>query len=324
MQFVCIQMCHTAQFRLLTKLYSNYAHEYITVAINLHEPTAWENISKAKRKVIIKKLPLQSCCLCLFAITNTVEENIAVWFMKETLELFTSCKARLAGWSLNDDVRLKGHCTASFIPELLLCPSFLQDDFKMLHTFKTITVSVSEQGQVGVVSKQEVCHVPWEKKDDKKKKKTPNKIWIPLGKKRAELSCWIVSWIFQQGFASSSCCRSVSFCVWWLNSWHWTDVSWIYQFSKLSFEHLLQSSLVCFVDVGFTSSLLGIKETTQWLQTSDLIKTKHTVEVTIKHCYDTKWGNIKCSISFMSYVSTNLFCLLQPTTKKYAVFFYPT
>lgn len=47
-------MCHTAQFRLLTKLYSNYPHEYKSVAMDLHKPIASEKYLRQRKEVVIE------------------------------------------------------------------------------------------------------------------------------------------------------------------------------------------------------------------------------------------------------------------------------
>lgn len=120
-------------------------------------------------------------------------------------------KRRLAAGPLMMMHAWRGHSAASFL-SLSCC-------FKIQLTFRNKTMSVSAQGQDDVVTKQEVWDVSCIKKE----------IWIPL-----ELSWWIVSWIFHQGFAASSCCRSISFCVWYkllaVNWWSVMEVSvWLTQ-----------------------------------------------------------------------------------------------
>lgn len=104
LQFVCIQMCHTAQFGLLAKLYSNYPRECRSIAINLHKPIACEKIFEAGKKIVMEISLERASYIMSNCLSKTDKGNCAkiLYMLDETdlLKLFTSWRARLAAGSL--------------------------------------------------------------------------------------------------------------------------------------------------------------------------------------------------------------------------------
>lgn len=86
------------------------------------------------------------------SLTNTEEEDCKPTVRASWQSMFTSCKARWAGWFFNDDVR-----SGVITPLLLLGPS---PQLKKAAHIHNMTVSVSARGQADHVSKQEVRHHP--------------------------------------------------------------------------------------------------------------------------------------------------------------------